>query len=172
MSHICHCVIHLLETWNIFLMRCIQLKHTCQCFYRDGGYYFLIVVNKSLSDCVNMLYVDCYRWEDIWKARWAQHEYWWAIQGPRIAFCHIVAHIWKTGCYFPLVIHMSTLWWRVTAQTFWCPWVRRKPQDPPPPPPILFSYFIFKLEKFLSDCFLIWRVNKYEWVDSRKARNV
>ena len=51
-----------------------------------------------------MLYVDWYRWEDSWEARWARSDYWRATQGPpnnqKYKFFHIVAHISKTGCYF------------------------------------------------------------------------
>ena len=65
-----------------------------------GGYYGLVVVTppprprpqtlhrshdnlkKSLSDCFHILYVDWYRWEDAWEARWAQSDYLWATQAP------------------------------------------------------------------------------------------
>ena len=64
-----------------------------------GGYYGLVVVTpprpcpqtlhrshdnftKSLSDCFHILYVDWYRWEDSWEARWAQSDYLWATQAP------------------------------------------------------------------------------------------
>ena len=62
-----------------------------------GGYYGLVVVtpprprpqtlhrsrdNLSLSDCFHILYVDWYRWEDSWEARWAQSDYLWATQPP------------------------------------------------------------------------------------------
>ena len=35
---------------------------------------------------------------------------------------------------------------------------------------VYFSYFGFKLQNFLSDCSLIWRVPRYGWEDSWKAR--
>ena len=47
----------------------------------------------------------------------------------------------------------------------------RAPQDPPNmKKSIFFSYFGFKLQTFLSDCFLIWHVHGYGWEDSWKAR--
>ena len=85
-----------------------------------GGYYGLVVVTprprpqtlhrshhnlkKSLSDCFHILYVDWYRWEDAWEARWARSDYFWATQGPpnsqKCTYLYTVAHIWKTGGYF------------------------------------------------------------------------
>ena len=81
-----------------------------------GGYYGLVVVTprphfivyaitlKTLSDCLHILYVDWYRWEDSWEARLARFDYLWAAQGPpksqKYTFLYIVAHIWKTVSYF------------------------------------------------------------------------
>ena len=72
-----------------------------------GGYYGLVVVTpppprprppprpqtlhrshdnlKNLIGLLHILYVDWYRWEDAWEARWAQSDYLWATQAPRIA---------------------------------------------------------------------------------------
>ena len=78
-----------------------------------------------------------------------------------------------TGLLFSLVIHMSALWWGLTALKFSFTWVWHKG---PPKTPLnmknkyIFSYFGFKLKNFLSDCFLIWHVHRYGWEDSWKAR--
>ena len=39
-------------------------------------------LKNPLSDCFHILYVDWYRWEDSWEARWARSDYFWAPQGP------------------------------------------------------------------------------------------
>ena len=70
--------------------------------------------------------------------------YFWATQGPpnsqKCTFLYIVAHIWKTGCYF------FPLWWGLTGLKFSFTWVRH--QDPPKYEKkcIFFSYFGFKLK--------------------------
>ena len=135
-----------------------------------GGYYGLVVVTprppprpqtfhrshdnlKSLSDCFHILYVDWYRWEDSWEARWTRSNYIWATQGPpnsqKCTFLYIVAHIWKTGSYFFPLLYVCVLCYEV------------------------FFHILglkFKHKNFLSDCFLIWHVHRYGWEDSWKAR--
>ena len=160
------------------------------------GYYGLVVVTpppphprpqtlhrshnnlkKSLSDCFHILYVDCYRWEDAWEARWAHSDYLWATQAPpnspKYAFFHIGAHIWTTGDYFFPLLWICLLCYEVLV-----PWNFRSPGfdvRPPQDPPnmkksIIFSYFGFKLKNVLSDCFLISHVHRYGWEDSWKER--
>ena len=167
-----------------------------KCTY--GGYYGLVVVtprppprppprlqtfhrsHDNLSDCFHILYVDWYRWEDSWEARWARSDYLWATQAPpppnsqKCKFLYIVAHIWKTDSYvFPLLYicllcDEVLLPWNFRSPGFDI----RAPNDPPNMKKKVFfsSYFGFKLKHFLSDCFLIWHVHGYGWEDSWKAR--
>ena len=60
--------------------------------YTYGGYYGLVVVTPPprtrpqtfhrSHDCFHIVYVDWYRWENRWEARWALSDYLWATQGP------------------------------------------------------------------------------------------
>ena len=135
------------------------------------------ILKKSLSDCFHILYVDWYRWEDSWEARWDRSDYLWVTQGPpnsqKFTFLYIVAHIWKTvGYFFPLLYicllcDEVLLPWNFRSPGFDI----RAPQDPPNMKKVLFvSYFGFKLKKFLSYCFLVSHVHRYGWEDSWKAR--
>ena len=124
--------------------------NTCITF----GWLQKLGLKKSLSDCFHILYVDWYRWEDAWEARWAQSDYLWATQAPP-EFFHIGAHIWKTGDYFVflflifiecftttflrthsffcfLVINLSALLRGLSALKFSFTWVRRKAAPGPP----------------------------------------
>ena len=133
---VCDCPFLSLTAWNFWelyipvhfystriknFMEPILLYPPYECTYR--GYYGLVVVTpprpqtylcerdnfkKSWTDCFHILYVDWYRWEDSWEARWARSDYFWATQGPpnsqKCTFLYIVAHIRKTGSYvFPLL---------------------------------------------------------------------
>ena len=142
---------YLSEQWFLPIL----LYPPYECTY--GGYYGLVVVTpprpqtfhrshdnlqKSLSDCFHILYVDWYRWEDSWEARWARSDYLWATQGPpnsqKCTFLYIVAHIWKTGSYFfPLLyicllcyIYEVLLPWNFRSPGFDISMIRA-PQDPP-----------------------------------------
>ena len=144
-----------------------------------GGYYGFVVVTprpqtlhrshdnlkKSLSDCFHILYVDWYRWEDAWEARWAR-----STQGPpnsqKCTFLYIVAHKWQTGSYFFPLLYICLLCDEVLR-----PWNFRSPgfdiRAPRTPQiwkrSIFVSYFGFKLNNLLSDCFLIWHVHRFGW---------
>ena len=114
----------------------------CECTY--GGYYGLVVVtplprlrpqtfhrSHDNLNCFHILYAYWYRWENSWEARWGRSDYLWATQGPpnsqKCTFVYIVAHIWKNWqLCFSLVIHMSALWWGLTALQFSFTWVQHK----------------------------------------------
>ena len=65
---------------------------------------------------------------------------------------------------FPLVVHMSPLWWGLRLLTFWCPWypwnLCKGPTWPKKNSIFFFHIFYFN-SKFLLDCFYIWHVNYY-----------
>ena len=128
------------------------------------GYYGLVVVpprppprpqtlhrshdnlKKSLSDCFHILYVDWYRWEDAWEARWAQSNYLWATQAPPNSpkcefFSHWGPYMKNWWLYFSLVINLSALLWGLSALKFSFTWVRRK--APPGPPKYEKKYYFF-----------------------------
>ena len=124
------------------------------------------------SDCFHILYVDRYRWEDSCvQAIWTRSDYLWVTQGPpnsqKCNKKYIVAHIWKTGCYFFSLLYICLLCvrWGLTVLKFSFTWFRHK--GPPNMKKNSFSYFGFKLTNFLSDCFLIWHVHvhRYGWED-------
>ena len=52
-------------------------------------------------DSIFYNYVDWYRWEDSWEARWVQYDYSWSTRGPKnsqkCTFCRIATHIWTRG---------------------------------------------------------------------------
>ena len=100
---------------------------------------YAITLKKSLSDCFHILYVDWYRWEDSWEARWARSDYLWDTQDPPPPYSknakkkYIVAHIWKTGgncfplLYICLLCDEVLLPWNFCSPGFDV----RAPQDPP-----------------------------------------
>ena len=81
-------------------------------------------LKKSLSDCFHILYVDWYRWEDAWEARWAQSDYLWATQAPPNSpkcefFSHWGPYMKNWWLFVSLVINLFALSWGLTALNFW-----------------------------------------------------
>ena len=85
-------------------------------------------------DCFHILYVDWYRWEDSWEARWTGPIIYGPPRAPQIPknahFCILWPIYEKLAViFFPC---MSALLWGLTALKFSFTWVRHKgPQDPP-----------------------------------------
>ena len=68
--------------------------------------YFGFKLKNVLSDCFLISHVHRYGWEDSWNFFLT----FWPINEKMV---------FKL---FPLVVHMSTLWWGLSLLTFWCPW--------------------------------------------------
>ena len=124
--------------------------------YSGGGYYDLVVVtprpqtflcerdNLKIQERISSIlynYVDWYRWEDSWEARWAQSDYLWATQGPpnrqKCKKIHIGGHIWNTGSYFVPLLYICLLFDEVLLPCkFGNPGFDVRALPGPPPPPI------------------------------------
>ena len=90
--------------------------------------YFGFKLKNFLSDCFLISHVHIYGWEDSWRARQAQSDHWRLSQGPQnspkiyISFTFWPINEKLVFKLFPLVVHMSPLWWGLHLLTFWCPW--------------------------------------------------
>ena len=113
----------------------IQSTNNINCIPRTnvlGGYYGLVIITPrprpqtlnrlrdNLTNPYRIAYVDWYRWEDNWEARWARSDYLWATQDPpnsqQFTFCYIVTIYEK-----PVVIFFPCYTYICSVMRSYCP---------------------------------------------------
>ena len=143
-------------------------KYEKKCFF--SSYFGFKLKNFSSDFSLFDMYIDMGD-RIAGKQDRAQSDHWRPPQGPLNSPKYIYFTFWlmyekMVFKLFPLIVHMSPLWWGLHLLTFWCPWypwiLCKGPKWPLKKIKnnIFFVYFcIFKLKRFLSYCFFIWHVN-------------